>query len=196
MGADESARIDDKTIAAMQACIDHARALLESARAVQAAKHPDIAYHLATLALEEIGRRELIGDEQEKHPAYGYYIGGLTFLSLNDIHWQCESTVFGNFFECLKGMMKDAGDWKPDDPVQQPFLRFLDDMFPDMDERANFADLCQRFEAKNIEGAVVTLKKATFMKLFCDAYFLRNAKRKRASGMNTVLEDKSDEGQA
>jgi hypothetical protein len=40
-------------------------------------------------------------------------IGGLTFLSLNDIHWQCESTVFGNFMECLKAMMEEAGDWKP-----------------------------------------------------------------------------------
>jgi hypothetical protein len=34
------------------------------------------------------------------------------------------------------------------------------------------------------------------MKLFCDAYFLRNAKRKRAGGVNAVLEDDSDEGQA
>ena len=54
-------RINDKTIAAMKACIDHARALLDSARAVQAAGHPNVAYHLAALALEEIGRRDLIG---------------------------------------------------------------------------------------------------------------------------------------
>ena len=45
----------------MQACIEHARALLESARAVQEAGHPNIAYHLAVLTLEELGRRELIG---------------------------------------------------------------------------------------------------------------------------------------
>jgi AbiV family abortive infection protein len=47
-------------MAAMQACVDHARALLESARAVQNAGHPNIAYHLAVLTLEELGRRELI----------------------------------------------------------------------------------------------------------------------------------------
>src|SRR5579884_852057 len=52
--------IDDKTVAAMQACVVHARALLDSARAVRASGHPNIAYHLATLALEEIGRRRLI----------------------------------------------------------------------------------------------------------------------------------------
>jgi AbiV len=47
-------------MAAMQACVDHARALLESARAVQRTGHPNIAYHLAVLTLEELGRRELI----------------------------------------------------------------------------------------------------------------------------------------
>jgi hypothetical protein len=31
----------------MRACIEHARVLLESARAVQEAGHPNIAYHLA-----------------------------------------------------------------------------------------------------------------------------------------------------
>jgi len=42
--------IDPRKRAAMQACIDHARALLDSARAVQ---HTNIAYHPATLTLEE-----------------------------------------------------------------------------------------------------------------------------------------------
>jgi AbiV family abortive infection protein len=39
----------------------HAKALLESARAVIDTGHPNIAFHLAVLALEELGRRELIG---------------------------------------------------------------------------------------------------------------------------------------
>jgi hypothetical protein len=58
--------------------------------------------------------------ERDQHRAYNYYIGGLTFLSLNDIHWQCEVNVFGNFFECLKAMMEDAGDWKPGEKFTQP----------------------------------------------------------------------------
>jgi AbiV family abortive infection protein len=61
MSSTGKSQIDEKTIAAMKACIDHARALLDSARAVQAANYPNVAYHLAALALEEIGRRELIG---------------------------------------------------------------------------------------------------------------------------------------
>jgi hypothetical protein len=40
----EGRQVDEKMIAAMHACIDHARALLDSARAVQAANHPNIAY--------------------------------------------------------------------------------------------------------------------------------------------------------
>jgi hypothetical protein len=116
--------------------------------------------------------------QRDKHKAYNYYIGGLTFLSLNDIHWQCESTVFGNFFECLKAMMEETGDWKPGASFQDSVLRFLDDMFPGMDERQHFADLCARFEEKKLDGVVVNLKDATFIKLFCDAYFLRTAKQK------------------
>ena len=53
--------IDVKVVAAREACVAHARALLELARATQTAGHPNIAYHLATLTLEEIGRRALIG---------------------------------------------------------------------------------------------------------------------------------------
>src|ERR1019366_7126560 len=116
--------------------------------------------------------------ERDKHIAYNHYIGGLTFLSLNDIHWQCESTVFGNFFECLKAMMEEAGDWKPGTSFQDALLRFVDDMFPTLDEHQHMAELCARFEAKNLDGVVVNLKDATMMKLFCDAYFLRTARQK------------------
>jgi AbiV family abortive infection protein len=52
---------DPKMIAAMNACVTHALTLLQSAQAVQAAGHLNVAYHLAALCLEEIGRRALIG---------------------------------------------------------------------------------------------------------------------------------------
>jgi AbiV family abortive infection protein len=51
---------DANLITALSACAVHARHLLESAESVQAKGFPNIAYHLATLALEELGRRELI----------------------------------------------------------------------------------------------------------------------------------------
>jgi hypothetical protein len=46
----QAGTLDEKTFAAQQACIDHARDLLSSARAVQAVGHHNIAYHLAALA--------------------------------------------------------------------------------------------------------------------------------------------------
>ena len=52
-------QMDDTSILAMKACIAHSRSLIESARAVQESAHPNVAYHLAALALEELGRREL-----------------------------------------------------------------------------------------------------------------------------------------
>ena len=89
--------------------------------------------------------------QRDQHKAYNYYTGGLTFLSLNDIHWQCESTIFGNFVECLKAMMEESGDWKPDASFQEALLRFLDDMFPKMDEGSHIAELCVRFEANDLK---------------------------------------------
>jgi AbiV family abortive infection protein len=53
------AKPDDRLMAAMSACVVHARNLLESAKLVQAADRSNVAYHLATLSLEELGKREL-----------------------------------------------------------------------------------------------------------------------------------------
>ncbi len=49
------------TAEALEACLGHARHLLDSAKVLYDAGKPNIAYHLAALALEEIGRRELLG---------------------------------------------------------------------------------------------------------------------------------------
>src|SRR5215472_3811544 len=51
---------DPALVAAMNACVAHARDLLESAVAVMVIGRWNIAYHLATLSLEELGRRQLI----------------------------------------------------------------------------------------------------------------------------------------
>src|SRR5713226_2484415 len=73
--SNSSRSIDPQKRAAMQACIDHARALLDSAKAVQSSGHANIAYHLATLTLEELGRRELlavqtIASTRDSQPAW------------------------------------------------------------------------------------------------------------------------------
>ncbi|MCK1543703.1 hypothetical protein IVB12_17485 [Bradyrhizobium sp. 179] len=111
--------------------------------------------------------------------ALDFYIGGLTFLSLNDVHWQCEVQCFGNFISCLRAMMSDHGDWHPDDPFLPAFLKFLDTLFPNMDERERYRELCQAFDADELAGAAITLKEVSFIKLFCDAYFLWNNRPQR-----------------
>lgn len=114
------------------------------------------------------------GESESKKP-FDYYIGGLTFLSLNDIHWQCESTIFGNFIESLRAMMSVVGHWKEGDPLAPSVANFLDEMFPDLDEdRQLFLELVDQFESKSEHELKVTLKHASFAKLFCDAYFLKH----------------------
>ncbi|WP_080672272.1 AbiV family abortive infection protein [Bradyrhizobium japonicum] len=101
-----------------------------------------------------------------------FYIGGLTFLSLNDVHWQCEVESFGNFFRSLRAMMAEHNDWQPGTPFEPAVLKFLDRLFPQMDERDRYAELCRAFDRDQLTGVVVTLKEVSFIKLFCDAYFL------------------------
>jgi AbiV family abortive infection protein len=64
----ESTRVEEPTadgpsaaeLKALQICLDHAQDLVDAADAVLSANKPHIAYHLATLALEEVGRHELL----------------------------------------------------------------------------------------------------------------------------------------
>jgi AbiV family abortive infection protein len=59
-GTTPASPIDATLQAALQVCVDHAEDLLASARLVADGGSPNIAWHLAALALEEIGRRELL----------------------------------------------------------------------------------------------------------------------------------------
>jgi AbiV family abortive infection protein len=110
---------------------------------------------------------------RDEHGAYNYYIGGLTFLSLNDIHWQCEPEALGNFISSLQAMMKDAGDVNEEVGFEAAFLAFLDDLFPGMDERDRYAEICRQFVTGQLGQAKITLKEVSFIKLLCDTYFLR-----------------------
>lgn len=125
----------------------------------------------------------------DKHGPYNFYIRGVIFLSLNDIHWQCEHIAFGNFFESTKGMMLQSGDWQPGTPLTPALVRFLDDLFPDIGEKEHFGKTFDGFE-KQIPGTVITLKEASFMKIFCDMYFLNkilpNALEEKQRGRQTT----------
>jgi AbiV family abortive infection protein len=53
------AKPDKELLAALTACVVHARDLVEAAKAVRETGRSNIAYHLATLSLEELGKRKL-----------------------------------------------------------------------------------------------------------------------------------------
>tara|TARA_R110002020_G_scaffold47651_1_gene135543 strand:- start:2419 stop:3918 length:1500 start_codon:yes stop_codon:yes gene_type:complete len=111
--------------------------------------------------------------KHSERKAYDYYIGGLTFLSLNDIHWQCEILALGNFFSSLKAMMQENGTLEEVKTFPIAFQQFIDELFPQMDERARFLALCDHFEGGTLEETTITLKEVSFVKAFCDAFFLR-----------------------
>ena len=111
--------------------------------------------------------------ERENEDHCNYYIRGVTFLALNDVHWQCESTVFANFFRSIQAMMKETGDWTEGESFSDGLMKFLLDMFPSFDERDVYQRLFEAFESGEEEYSNVTLREASFMKLFCDAYFLK-----------------------
>lgn len=110
---------------------------------------------------------------REDHGPYNYYIGGLTFLAINDIHWQCEINAFGNFLNSLQEMMLSTGQWARQTSFVETFSAFLDMMWPELDERDKYIDLIQQFPKVDPHKLGITLKEASFMKLFCDAYFLK-----------------------
>jgi AbiV family abortive infection protein len=112
-------------------------------------------------------------EERDKQEPYGYYLSGINFLSLNDVHWQCESIAFGNFFQSLRGMMKQSGYWKPEDPFAPTLLHFFDEAFPNVDDRAHMAQLFEIFESQAPPNFGVDLKDVAIMKVVCDTFFLR-----------------------
>ncbi|QSA96305.1 AbiV family abortive infection protein [Methylococcus sp. EFPC2] len=112
------------------------------------------------------------GDAQKLVP-YNYYIGGTTFLSLNDVHWQCEDNIFGNFLECLRKLMEETGEWNPEAPFPEALSKFVDNLITNTDEdKERLINIAKAFDANEMNEVTVTLKDASFMKFFCDAYIL------------------------
>lgn len=111
--------------------------------------------------------------ELNKLPAFNFYIGGLTFLSLNDVHWQCEDNVFGNFFQSIREMMAEVGDWKRDTPFGPAIRAYIGEAFSSDEDIDQCLKLYETFDANATGPIAVNLKEASFAKAFCDAYFLQ-----------------------
>lgn len=89
--------LDTTNSATMRGCVERTRALVASARAVQAAGHPHVAFHLAALALEELGRREH-GEYRDRDGPSSFSVGALLLaygpmLSPNTGRCRCRSLL-------------------------------------------------------------------------------------------------------
>jgi hypothetical protein len=111
-------------------------------------------------------------EETEQQEPYGYYLSGINFLSLNDVHWQCEGIAFGNFFQSLRGMMKQSGYWKPEMPFVPTLVRFFDESFPAVEDRPHMTELFHMFDSPAVDNTKIDLKDVAIIKVVCDTFFL------------------------
>jgi hypothetical protein len=121
--------------------------------------------------------------ERQKHKPYDYYTAGLTLLSTNDVHWQCEVQTFGNFFESLRAMMEKLGDLQPGQPYFPALQKVIAEMIPPLNNDGIFCDILAAFDRKNPSTVTVTLREVAKMKILCDTYYLHRALKTVAKGM-------------
>lgn len=63
-------------------------------------------------------------------------------------------------------MMAKHGDWTEGQPFVPSSLKFIDELFPNLDEKERYAALIEAFDEKKLDGVAVTLKEVSFIKLF------------------------------
>lgn len=105
--------------------------------------------------------------------AFDFYNGGLTFLSLNDVHYQCEATVVGNFLSSLREMMRIVSPLAVAGTFPSQLAEFVRELAPDGDETLDkLVELAHALESNALQKATVTLLHASFARALCDGYFL------------------------
>lgn len=88
--------------------------------------------------------------KRERHEPYNHYIAGLTFLSLNDVHWQCEIQSFGHFYESIRLRRKMLATSSRGTPISRRFcglscLTFFPTWYPsNMNTLVEFSTLAQQ----------------------------------------------------
>lgn len=116
-------------------------------------------------------------EERAKQEAYGYYLGGVNFLSVNDVHWQCEGIAFGNFLQALKHMMKQASYWDGRASFLDALTKYFDSAFAAVDNHDQMCSLFRMYESpppQGIDHTKVKLDDAVAMKFICDHFFLQH----------------------
>lgn len=118
---------------------------------------------------------------KEEQQPFGYYIGGLTFLAINDVNWQCELQSFGNLFEGLLGFMEKFGDFKAGGDSLSAVERIIDEMIPSLRHYSKLVEILPAFAMRNPAGITVTLSEVAAMKILCDTYYQYRALKRFAA---------------
>ena len=100
---------------------------------------------------------------------YIFYLGGLTFISLNCIQWRCEAQAFGNFLASFKLLLAEASYILPSEPVETAIQRFINEKYPDLDPA--FMELVKKFEQGGSSPPIVKIADVYLMKLLCETIF-------------------------
>lgn len=106
-----------------------------------------------------------------EHPMLDHYTAGLTFLSKNDIHWQCEPIAFGGFLQSLRAMMQHIGQLGEEGIFLAALEKFLAEAFTQPQDCGRIVALATAFERK--EETPTDLRDVAMMKVLCDLYFLK-----------------------
>jgi hypothetical protein len=120
-------------------------------------------------------RRLLLCFTSLPHPSepraqpYIFYLGGLTFISLNCIQWRCEAQAFGNFLASFKLLLAEASYILPSEPVETAIQRFINEKYPDLDPA--FMELVKKFEQGGSSPPIIKIADVYLMKLLCETIF-------------------------
>jgi AbiV family abortive infection protein len=104
---------------------------------------------------------------------FDYYYGGLTFLGMNDINYQCEDTAFANFYLAIKEAVKYYHPDVNDIPSHlanvfgQETSDDLDKMIKLGEDKINETSTKENYNLGN----------TIYMKIICDGYLLKQFKR-------------------
>lgn len=109
---------------------------------------------------------------------FNYYIGGLTFLGINDIHWQCEANAFINFYKSLKSAMKLYGEYQSETDFLACFKGYFRDMTSSVaDDIQELYELGEALANGAQQDKTITLEEVGKIKIFSDAYFLQTFRK-------------------
>jgi AbiV family abortive infection protein len=105
--------------------------------------------------------------------AYGFYLGGLTYLSLSDVHLRFEDQAFFNFFLCLKGMIHECAYSSEGETATKKIEKYLREKYPDLDqlELDRFLKIVATFDAAGDTALNIDSPSVYLIKLLCETFF-------------------------